>query len=237
MTAEPPAAPWATPLRDAALPAAPDPGGPVVVLSAHPDDEVLGVGAWLAQQVGRPLHLVVATDGERSHPGSPTVTPERLRTVRRRELATALALLGHREPRTTHLGLRDADLPADRAPLVRMVRPLLGDAALVLAPFEDDGHGDHDVLGAVVREVAPASATVWRYPVWRWTRTAPDVDAAWLSGAAVLPSSAAATARKTAALRAFASQLEPWSDHPADQPVVTEALLQHALTAPEVVLA
>ena len=43
-----PAAPWAEVLRGANLPPAAAPSGQVVVLSAHPDDEVLGVGAWLA---------------------------------------------------------------------------------------------------------------------------------------------------------------------------------------------
>ncbi|MEH3066584.1 MAG: PIG-L family deacetylase [Aeromicrobium erythreum] len=236
MTAPASATRWDATLRDAALPTVDDPGGPVVVLSAHPDDEVLGVGAWLAGQVDRRLHLVVATDGEQSHPGSPTVTPDQLRTVRRRELAEALAVLGHPQVRTTHLGLRDAALPDDREPLTRLLQPLLQDAAVVLAPYEHDGHGDHDVLGAVARELVPAGTTLWRYPVWRWTRSTPDVGADWLQGAALLPSSAGAAQQKAAALRAFRSQLEPWSDHPADQVVVTPALLEHALTAPEVVL-
>ncbi len=236
MTASTSPARWDATLRDAALPTVDDPGGPVVVLSAHPDDEVLGVGAWLAGQVGRRLHLVVATDGEQSHPGSPTVTPDQLRTVRRRELAEALAVLGHPQVRTTHLGLRDAALPDDREPLVRLLRPLLQAPAVVLAPYEHDGHGDHDVLGAVARELVPAGTTLWRYPVWRWTRSTPDAGADWLEGAALLPSPPGAAERKAAALRAFRSQLEPWSDHPADQVVVTPALLEHALTAPEVVL-
>lgn len=227
---------WDAALRAAGLPTVDDPGGTVVVLSAHPDDEVLGVGAWLAGQVGRPLHLVVATDGEQSHPGSPTVTPDQLRTVRRRELAEALAILGHPQARTTHLGLRDAALPDDREPLARLLGPLLQDATVVLAPYEHDGHGDHDVLGAVAREVLPERTTFWRYPVWRWTRSTPDTGAEWLRGAALLPRPADGARRKAAALRAFRSQLEPWSDHPADQVVVTPALLEHALTAPEVVL-
>ena len=59
-----------------------DPGGRVVVLSAHPDDEVLAVGGWLSEQTGRDVVFVTATDGEASHPGSPTITPEELRARR-----------------------------------------------------------------------------------------------------------------------------------------------------------
>lgn len=231
-----PTAPWSEILRSATLPTATAPAGQVVVLSAHPDDEVLGVGAWLAGLSGHPVRFVVATDGERSHPDSPTLTPDQLRTVRRGELDEALAVLGHERPDVTHLGLRDAALPDDEAPLRARLTTLLADAALVVVPYEDDGHADHDVVGRVAREVAPAGATVWRYPVWRWTVTTPSAEAAWLHEAALLPYEAVAHARKATALRCFRSQLEPLSPHPADAPVVTEALLAHALHAPEVVL-
>ena len=41
-----------------------DPGGRVVVISAHPDDEVLAVGGWLSEQTHREVVFVTATDGE-----------------------------------------------------------------------------------------------------------------------------------------------------------------------------
>ena len=46
----------------------------VLVLSAHPDDETLGVGGLLADlaDAGAAVSVLVATDGERSHPtGAP----------------------------------------------------------------------------------------------------------------------------------------------------------------------
>lgn len=218
------------------LPLARDPGGPLVVVSAHPDDDVLGVGAWLTEQTHREVRFVVATDGEASHPGSPTVTPEELRVLRRDELQRALEVLGHAAPDVTYLGLRDAALQDDTTTLRdALVRVLVG-ADLVLAPFEDDGHGDHDLLGSVVRAVAPAESTVWRYPVWRWTREDPADDRAWLHGAARLPEGPEGRERKLDALAAFASQLRPLSTHPADAAVLTPALLAHARRAPEVVL-
>lgn len=235
MTAPAPA-PWAATLGSRSRPPAHDPGGRAVVVSAHPDDEVIALGGWLTTQVGRDLTFVVATDGEASHPGSPTTSPEQLRRLRRVELADALAVLGHRRPVVHHLALRDADLPADEPALVAALRPLLADAALVLTPFEEDGHADHDAVGRVVRGTAPASAAVWRYPVWRWAWTAPGDDTAWLDDAVALPSSGAARDLKAAALAQFRTQVEPLSPDPADQAVVTPALLAHALTAPEVVL-
>lgn len=228
---------WADVVRSLALPVAADPGGRVVVVSAHPDDEVLGVGAWLATQSGRAVSFVVATDGEQSHPHSPTVTPDELRGLRRAELAAALDVLGHPGADTTHLGLRDAALPDDEDLLADRLAPLLADASLVLAPHEHDGHADHDTVGRVVRAVAPLSATVWRFPVWRWVWTTPDTGRAWLDGAVVLPTTADGRRHKHQALRAFRTQLEPLSDRPGDEAVVTDDLLVHALQAPEVVIA
>ncbi len=228
------AAPWAEQLLG--LPLVTDPGGPLVVLSAHPDDEVLGVGGWLAAQTGRPTRFVVATDGEGSHPGSPTTSPATLTGVRRRELRAALRALGHADPDVTHLGLRDAALPDDEPALRSALSALLVGAALVLSPYEDDGHGDHDVLGAATRDVAATGTTVWRYPVWRWTTAAPSPRPSWLDGAARLPERPDGRSRKLRALEAFTSQLRPLSPHPADAAVLTPALLAHARSAPEVVL-
>ncbi|RYJ06227.1 MAG: PIG-L family deacetylase, partial [Actinomycetales bacterium] len=197
---------WRERLPELSLPRAVDPGGPLVVVSAHPDDEVIALGAWLCGQTDRDVLFVTATDGESSHPGSPTVTPDDLRRLRPPELVAALTLLGHVGPRVERLRLRDADLPADAAALAAALEPLLAHASLVVAPFHEDGHADHDVVGAVVRAVAPATATVWHYPVWLWEWTEPGA-VPWLDRAATLSASVdddgVARARKAAALQAF----------------------------------
>ena len=54
--------------------------GSVVVVAPHPDDETLGAGGLIAAAaaVGVPVHVLLLTRGERSHPDSPTTTPEAL---------------------------------------------------------------------------------------------------------------------------------------------------------------
>lgn len=213
----------------------PDPGGPIVVLSAHPDDEVLSVGAWLAAHVDRPITFVTATDGEASHPNSPTITPEELRARRPEELADALAKLGFDSPPIHRLGLPDGGLAANIDDLRAHLEPLLKDAQLVLAPFEQDGHPDHDALGIAAREARPATSVLWQFPVWTWAWTAPEGQD-WSPRIRRLTCSSTQRADKRRAIDAFATQVRPLSKDPNDRAVVDHQLLNHARFAPEAVV-
>lgn len=212
-----------------------DPGGSILVLSAHPDDEVLAVGAWLVGQTGRDVTFVTATDGEASHPGSPSVTPEQLRARRPLELVRALAALGFHSPQIHRLGLPDGALADHGAALATALAPLVAAADLVLAPFEHDGHPDHDALGAAAVRLCDGHTPIWRFPVWTWAWTEPDAQP-WLDRIRRLDCSSTARMRKRRAISAFTSQVRPLSDHPADLAVVEHALLEHASYAPEAIV-
>lgn len=215
------------------LPLAPQPPpGRVVVLSAHPDDEVLAIGAWLATQADRELVFVTASDGEASHPDSAVVTPDDLRTLRPTELIAALRSLGVTQPQVQRLRLPDGGLADDPASLAAALAPWVDGAGLVLAPFEHDGHPDHDAVGAAALAACAGATPVWRFPIWTWAWTTP-ADQAWLASAHRLPDTSQARAAKAAALDDFVTQVHPLGDAPA---VVTPELLGHALHAPEVVL-
>lgn len=226
---------WRDHLAGMPLDAAHDPGGRVVVVSAHPDDEVLAVGGWLADQADRDLLFVTATDGEASHPGSPSVTPDELRVRRPRELVRALQQLGHLTPRVQRLELPDGCLAGRSRDLRQVLATLVEGADLVLAPYEADGHPDHDAVGQVALELCADGPTLWRYPVWTWAWTHPDSQP-WLTSLRALETSAVARDRKRRAIAAFTSQVQPLSSDPVDQAVVEGALLNHASFAPEVVI-
>lgn len=216
-------------------PAPPAPDGRLVVLSAHPDDEVLAIGAWLATQCHRDTVFVTATDGEASHPESRTMTRDQLRTCRPAELRAALVALGIADPEVHRLSLPDGHLADDPIGLVDALTPWVSGAGLVIAPFERDGHPDHDALGAAALVAFCGQAPVWRFPIWTWSWTTPD-DQPWLAHAKRLPDTPVSRTAKWAAVHAFRSQVEPLSDDPADAAIVTAMLLDHALHAPEVVL-
>ncbi len=211
-----------------------DPGGRVLVLSAHPDDEVLAIGGWLAGQTERDVTFVTTTDGEHSHPNS-SITPEELRNRRPRELVTALDRLGFQNPEIHRLGFPDGGLDNETGELMSALADFVEKADLVLAPFEHDGHRDHDTLGAVAVELCANRRRLWRFPIWTWAWTQPGQQE-WLEYVRRLKCTARGRVLKRLAIAAFETQIRPISDDPADSPVIEPALLQHAFYAPEVVI-
>lgn len=197
----------------------------LLVVAAHPDDEVLGAfGSMLgAARRGIPVTVVVATDGEGSHPGSPTLTPESLADRRRREQEAALADIG---ARIIRLGLPDGAVRAHRHELVRAITPLvaaLPDDGLVLAPWARDGHPDHEVVGDAVAAVARETGRdcAWA-PIWAWLWGEPGLfDGSQLRR---VPLDDDAREAKARAIAAHRSQVAPLSGHD-DRVVLTPEML------------
>jgi LmbE family N-acetylglucosaminyl deacetylase len=227
---------WAT-LPDLDLPAA---GQLVSVVSAHPDDDVLAIGG-LVQRLRRrgcDLAFVCATDGEASHPDSPTMTPTRLALHRTDELGRALARLGCSGARHTALHLPDGRLGDASAELANRLEPSLQDAAVVLAPWRGDGHPDHEACGRAAVTVSDrwqAGPAVWEYPVWAWHWAEPGSPAVPWGRARAVRLGTEERLGKAEAINEFRSQVEPLSDDPADAPVLPHAVLAHFTRAVEVV--
>lgn len=153
------------------LPAWTPPALPTVVVAAHPDDESLGAGGLIAHQARArvPVTLVAATDGDAAYDDAPG-----LAAIRRDEQVEAFRALGggviHR------LGLPDGGLARHEAAVTEALLPRLERGTLVVAPFEHDGHPDHDACGrAALRAAGVVGARVVRYPVWLWHWSAPRV--------------------------------------------------------------
>ncbi len=193
--------------------------GPLLVVSPHPDDEVLGAGGlihtWCAR--GFPVTLVSVTDGEGAYPEW-----RGLAHVRRRELEDALRLLCDAPVTTVRLGLPDGRARDHAGTLFSTLSRLLSNEPTLIAPYEWDGHPDHDVTGAVCLELARLHRLpIARYPIWAWHHGDPDDFAGEHVGRFCLDP---ATQRaKAAAIQAFASQLRP----PAGEPIVPAHVLPY----------
>ncbi|WAC57805.1 PIG-L deacetylase family protein [Gordonia sp. SL306] len=208
----------------------------LVVLGAHPDDEVLGAGGIMASAAVAGIEVVVVcmSDGSGSHPGSRTLTPEQLATRRHVELETATALLGLATPRW--FGLRDGGLTEQAHTMAGIVDAVLDDgpdvATGLLSVWSRDGHPDHDAVGRCAIEVARRRRLpLWMYPIWMWHWAAPGDSSVPWDRVRVQRLDPEVLAVKHAAIRSFDTQINPLSPDPADAAILPPHVLAH-LTRP-----
>lgn len=221
---------WRDAFCSAAVPRARRGFTSLVVVSAHPDDETLGVGGLIRQtaSAGLPVRIVVATDGEASHPESPTHSPAVLGRIRRDEVSAAIDLLAP-GAEIDFLGLADGRLAENVSTLAHAVsdsiRSLAG-PVLVVSPWTGDGHRDHRVAAEATAAAArETGAEHLMYPLWLWHWGTPR-DAPWAS-LSVIALDDETRAVKRRAMSAHRSQCQPLSTEPGDEAIVSEGMLQH----------
>lgn len=194
--------------------------GSAVVIAAHPDDEVLGVGGTMAQlaAAGVRLRIIAATDGEGSHPEA---NPQLIAAQRAAESAAALRALQIGSAEVIRLRLPDTGLRRCEGELASRLRELCAGFDVCLAPWEFDGHADHEAAGRAARAACPL---VLHYPIWMWHWAVPaDSRVPWRRARQV-PLAGGVALKKRAAIRAFVSQL---TDRPGDGPVLTPGVVAH----------
>lgn len=198
-----------------------------VLVAPHPDDEVLAAGGLMQRLSSRriPLTVLSVTDGEASHPRSPTTTPLVLAEIRAQERCRALDHLGV-DARIHRLALPDGAVATESAELVEYLRQLLEPGVVCIAPWEHDGHPDHDATGQAVVDACDATGAFFlRSFVWTWHWAMPaDPLVPWWR-ARRLPLTRVEATRKRWAVRAFASQTQPLSDQPGDEAILPPSTL------------
>jgi LmbE family N-acetylglucosaminyl deacetylase/SAM-dependent methyltransferase len=222
----------------------------LIVLAAHPDDETLGAGGLMAaaSSAGIPVTVIIATNGEASHPRSPTHTPADLAEIREVEVVAAVRVLAA-EARVRFLHLPDGDLAQHRNSLEEAIweeilrAPAEGEDTeeapgspgadtWLVAPWRVDGHPDHDVAGAAA-ELATrrTGARLLEYPIWAWHWSTP-ADGIWPddSGDTVrwtFQLDETTAAAKRVALAEHRSQVQDLSDRPGDEAIVQPGFAAH----------
>lgn len=183
----------------------------VVVVAPHPDDEFLAAGGLMRALVaeGAEVEIVAVTDGEASHPGRAA----ELRGRRARERADACDRLGIPGVRVHRL--REPDSAVDAIAVAAALHDLTSSTDVLVAPWERDGHPDHDACGRAARSLRVAA--VWSYFVWAWHWA--TSESLLGSGLRTFRLDAEAMEAKRAALQAFTSQLD------GDPPILPAAVL------------
>jgi len=181
----------------------------LVVVSPHPDDEVLACGGLMASahRHGVAVLVISVTDGEACYPDQAAWPPARLREVRQQELARALACLGLVDVQQQAWHVDDGAVVRQEAALVERLHGVLRAGDLLLAPWRLDAHPDHEAVGRACAQAAALRGCVLReFPVWGWHWLDPQGAATCWSPATRFPLSAELQRRKRDAIDQFATQ-------------------------------
>jgi LmbE family N-acetylglucosaminyl deacetylase len=191
-----------------------------LVLSPHPDDEVLGAGGIMADlcRSNIPVTVLAVTDGEAAYPGTSGLGP-----IRQLEQEKALGRIGVSRRDITRLRIPDGGVALHEDRLVGQLQDILCPETLLFAPWRLDPHPDHEACGRAAARAARISGnSLASYLFWTWHRQAPamlldtnprcfDLD----------PRLCAA---KASALASYRSQLE-WKE---GEPILPDLLLAPA---------
>ncbi|HEY2296971.1 MAG TPA: bifunctional PIG-L family deacetylase/class I SAM-dependent methyltransferase [Jatrophihabitans sp.] len=219
----------ASPLSDTETIEPPSETDRLLVLAAHPDDETLGAGGLIARayERGTLVTVVVATDGEASHPMSPTHSSEELARRRRSEVQDAVLRLA--PGATVHfLGLPDGHLAEFGEALAAQVEYFAQTATHVVCPWEGDRHPDHAACARAATQAAGQHRLVcWQYPIWAWHWADPASDELPWRSMRRLSLTARDQLAKRRAIGCHVSQHSPLSDRPGDEPIILPEMLAH----------
>jgi LmbE family N-acetylglucosaminyl deacetylase len=200
-----------------------------VLVSPHPDDEVLGAGGLVQVLLasGFQLKVVAVSDGESSHPHSKTAKRLDLRSIRSAETREALHRLGWETPDVTRLRIPDGQVRASRDHLRDRLYDLLEPGDLCLGPWQLDGHPDHDVTGEAIACVVEDLGNIsLSYLVWALHWADPEgFEIPWQS-CRRLDMTARGAARKRWATAAFRSQIRPLGGSREDAAVLPPHVLR-----------
>ena len=149
------------------------------------------------------MTVLSVTDGEAALP-----LRENLDLIRRDELKEALRKLSATHVSVVRLGLPDGRVADFQKKLRGAILSLIEPGMTLIAPYERDGHPDHDVVGSVCCEIARTQGVASaRYPIWTWHRADPAEfrEVSW----GKFPLDSEARRAKTHALQCFASRRPP----------------------------
>lgn len=181
------------------------------IVSPHPDDEVLALGATMARLscLNADLRIVSVTAGTASHPGSARWPAERLACARPAELRRAIDVL-HIDAAMFELHIPDGQVARYEDAITRFLTQHVCAEDLILAPWRWDGHPDHEAsTKAAALAAKQIGAALAEYPVWMWHWATPGHDLIPWSRARCIRLDDGECDAKREAIAQFVSQITP----------------------------
>ena len=148
-----------------------------IVVVPHPDDEVLGAGGIIAMQSAAAVRIDVlaVTNGEAAYPD---VDPATLAELRRKEQGAALAALARPAPSVQRLDLGDGRVLDHEDDLYELLGRIVLPGDLLVAPWKQDHHCDHEAVGRAAARVADEiGCSLAASLFWAWQHTDPTAEA------------------------------------------------------------
>jgi LmbE family N-acetylglucosaminyl deacetylase len=138
----------------------------LVIVSAHPGEETLGAAGLMAsfRHWRRPVTVISVSDGEAAYRewGG-------LGELRHVEMLSALHRLCPQGVTVIRLKLPDGQIQRHEAAVRESLFAQVPANALLVAPFEGEGHPDHQALGRICLDAAATlEVRTARYPIWAW---------------------------------------------------------------------
>jgi LmbE family N-acetylglucosaminyl deacetylase len=144
------------------------PGQSVLVLSPHPDDEVIGCGGVLVKHIVAEdaVKIVYMTDGSKGYPGNGS--PEDLVSVRKLEAVRARNILGIKD--FVHLDFPDGELRVGDETVNAIYKELEESKAdIIYVPSFFETHPDHSTTPKILFKALKRYAknpSIYAYEVW-----------------------------------------------------------------------
>ena len=204
----------------------------LLVVSPHPDDEVLMCSGLMQAQLqrGGALEVLAVTDGEACFGDG---TDRAALGLRRRAEAkaglralSAMGAIGAHAVPTHYFGLPDGAVANHERALEQRLCAHVRAGDVVVCTWRLDGHPDHDATGrACAAACAARNASLLEAPVWMWHWARPEHPSINWHQLVRMPLGSAQQARKQLALQCHESQITPSHQRP---PIVDEGLQARA---------
>ena len=151
---------------------------------------------------GDRVSVICVTDGEAARPEIQDL-PQSVW----RKCGPPVNTLSVTERPSSALGSLTEKSQAARAHLLRGLEARLPANVTLIAPYEHDGHTDHDAVGRVCIELAAKHCLpLARYPIWAWHQLTPDLLSDEHAVQVALDEKSQAA--KSAAIECYRSQME-----------------------------